>query len=60
MTTTLSADRNTIRRDGREFFYPMAAATTIYKGGAVALDASGNAIAPTLSTGLVAAGVALP
>ena len=59
MTTTLSADRNTIRRDGREFFYPVAASTKIYKGGAVALDTAGNAIAPTLTTGLVAAGVCL-
>lgn len=40
----LSADRNVPRRDGVQFGDPVAAATTIYTGALIALDASGNAV----------------
>lgn len=52
----LTADRNTPRRDSKQFSYPVAASTTIYAGSLVALDASGNAVPGTVSTTLVAAG----
>jgi hypothetical protein len=37
----------------------MAAATTLYKGGMVALDAAGNAIAPTLAINQIIVGICL-
>ena len=59
MATTLSADRNTLRRDAKQYSFPVAASTKLYKGGAVCLDASGNAIAPTATTGQRTVGIAL-
>lgn len=40
----LTADRNTVRRDGVEFGDPVAASTVIYAGSMVALNASGDAV----------------
>lgn len=40
----LTADRKSIRKDGAIFAHPVAAATTLYAGGLVSLDASGNAV----------------
>ena len=37
---------------------PVAASTTIYRGSAVCLDSSGNAVAPSAATGLITVGVA--
>ena len=59
MPTTLTSDRNTIRRSGERYSYPMAAATTLYKGGMVALDVAGNAIAPTLAINQIIVGICL-
>ncbi len=53
----LTADRNTKRRDGTQFNFPMDAAKKIYTGSIVAL-AVGLAAAATTATGLVAVGVA--
>jgi hypothetical protein len=53
----LTADRNTKRRDGTQFSYPVDAAKTIYTGAMVVL-AAGLAAAATTATGLVAVGVA--
>lgn len=52
----LSADRNTPERDGREFTFPVAGATTIYGGAIVCLNAAGNATKGATATGLVAVG----
>jgi hypothetical protein len=41
--TALTADRDTPMRDGDSYSYPMAAATEIFAGSLVVLDASGNA-----------------
>lgn len=40
----LSADRDTARRNGDQFSYPVEAATTIFKGSMVALNAAGNLV----------------
>ena len=58
----LSADRFTDRKHGtRENLrsFPVAASTQIYKGGLVALDASGNLVPGSTATTLTAVGVAL-
>jgi len=54
---TLSADRNTIRRNRDEVYFPVAASTTLYKGQPVCLDASGNLVAASATTGLISVGV---
>lgn len=54
--TALAADRMTPQRAGVDYVYPVAAATTIYTGSLVVLDAAGNAKPGTTATGLVAAG----
>ena len=39
----LTEDRNTPRRQGDDFVFPMAASVTIFAGALVMLDAAGNA-----------------
>jgi hypothetical protein len=56
--TALSADRNTQKRDGKQFAYPCAASKTFYAGAIVFLDTSGNAEPATTATGKICAGVA--
>jgi hypothetical protein len=55
----LTEDRNTPRREGVEFSYPMAANITIFGGALVMLNASGLATRGAAATGQRAAGVAL-
>ncbi|WP_420553982.1 hypothetical protein [Neptuniibacter marinus] len=52
----LSKDRNTKRREGIQHSDPVAAATKIYAGALVCLDASGNAVPGSTSTTLTARG----
>lgn len=52
----LSADRNTPEAAGDVQSYPVKAATVIYGGAFVALDASGNAQGGATATTLIAAG----
>jgi len=47
--TALSANRNTVQRDGEIATHDVAASTTIYQGGAVAINSSGYA-APAANT----------
>jgi hypothetical protein len=55
----LSQDRNTLRRDGWQFDYPVKAATKIYAGAIVAITvAVAFASKGTTATGLTAVGVA--
>ena len=54
----LSNDRNTPRRDGVQFRDPVAAATVIYAGSLVVIDAAGNAAPGSTATGLHVRGVA--
>jgi hypothetical protein len=54
----LTEDRNTTRREGERFSYPMAANVTIYGGALVMLNASGNATPGAVATGQRACGVA--
>jgi hypothetical protein len=54
--TALTADRLTPKRDNDFFYYPMAAATEIFAGSLVVLDASGNAEPATDATGKIAVG----
>jgi|TARA_Y100001001_G_scaffold105075_1_gene102787 hypothetical protein len=54
----LTADRNTKRRDGVLYSDPVAAATRIFAGSIVCLDASGNAVPGSTATTLTARGVA--
>ena len=56
--TALTKDRNTVRRDGVQFADPVAAATRIFAGSLVCLNASGYAVPGTTSTTLKARGVA--
>lgn len=56
--TALTQPRNTGSRLGDKVVDPVAAATTLYAGGIVCLDASGNAIAGKTATALKARGVA--
>ena len=55
---TLTADRNTKRRDGVLYSDPVAAATRLFAGSIVCLDASGNAVPGATATTLTARGVA--
>lgn len=50
--TAATADRNTKEREGVYYSYPVAAATKIYAGTQVCLDASGNAVPAADATGL--------
>lgn len=52
----LSKDRNTKRRDGQQFNDPVAAATRIFAGSIVCLDATGNAVPGSTSTSLTVRG----
>ena len=52
----LTKDRNTKRREAIQFSDPVAAATKIYAGALVCLDASGNAVPGSTSTTLTARG----
>jgi len=54
----LTKDRNTVRRDGVQFSDPVAAATRIFAGSLVCLDASGNAVPGSTATTLKARGLA--
>lgn len=54
----LTKDRDTKRRDGVQFSHPLAAATVIYAGALVALNAAGNAVPGATATTLTAVGVA--
>lgn len=56
--TALTADRDTPRRDGVQYSDPVAAATVIYAGSLVVLDASGNAVPASTATGLIVRGIA--
>lgn len=55
--TALTADRNTSRRDGDRFSYPVAASVTCYAGAIATLDASGNATPGATATTLTAVGI---
>jgi hypothetical protein len=52
----LTADRNTQSRAGKDFSAPVAAATKIYAGSIVCLDASGNAVPASTATTLTPVG----
>lgn len=56
--SALTKDRNTVRRDGVQFSDPVAAATRIFAGSLVCLNAAGNAVPGALSDALKARGVA--
>ena len=51
----LSKDKDTVLRDGVLFHFPVAAATTIFAGGLVVLNA-GEAEPGSVATGLIAVG----
>ena len=53
---SLSADRDTITRSGDAVSHPVAAATILYAGALVALDAAGNATPGAVATTLTGAG----
>lgn len=53
---TLTADRNTLAKEGNFINAPVAAAKKIYEGALVALDASGNATPGLVATTLKSAG----
>jgi hypothetical protein len=53
-----TAHRDTIKRNGEQVSHPMAAATLIYGGTIVCLNASGLAVRGAVSTTLKAVGVA--
>lgn len=52
----LTQDRNTPEREANFLVLPMAAGATIYAGSLVAVNASGQAVPGSTSTGLTAAG----
>ncbi|MFD1330251.1 hypothetical protein [Mycoplana ramosa] len=54
--SALSADRNTPRREGEKRVIPVAAATLIYAGALVAINAAGNAVPFSAATGLKSVG----
>ena len=54
----LTKDRNTKRRDGVQYSDPVAAATRIFAGSLVCLNAAGNAVSGSTATTLTARGVA--
>lgn len=56
--TALTQNRDTIRKAGVDHSDPVAAATKIYQGSIVCLNAAGNAVPGSTSTTLVARGMA--
>jgi len=52
----LTADRNTPRRSGDDFSYPVAAAVLCYGGAIAVLDSSGNVKPGVTATGLICVG----
>lgn len=54
----LTADRNTVARDGNQLSLGVAAATTIYAGALVARDAAGHAVPASNTAGLAVVGMA--
>lgn len=54
----LTTDRNTPRRDGVQFNDPVAAATRIFTGSLVCLNAAGNAVPGSTSATLTVRGLA--
>lgn len=54
--SALTADRNTPRREGEKRVIPVAAATLIYAGALVAINAAGNAVPFSVATTLKSAG----
>lgn len=54
----LTKDRDTERRDGKQYNDPIAANTVIYAGSLVVLNAAGDAAPATTATGLIVRGVA--
>lgn len=56
--TALSAGRTTPERDGAQFSFPVAATTTIYQGGIVALNTSGYATPGAATATLAVVGMA--
>lgn len=56
--TALTQDRNTLRREGQQLEPPVAAATKIYGGAIVAINAAGYAVPGATATTLKSAGVA--
>ena len=54
--SALTKDRNTPSRAGEDFVFPVAAATTIWAGALMVLDALGNAKPGAVATGLIAVG----
>lgn len=54
----LTADRDTLRRDGVQFEFPVAASTKIYAGSIVCVNTSNLATKGAAATGLRAVGVA--
>ncbi|VWX62578.1 hypothetical protein [Sphingorhabdus sp. 109] len=56
--TALAQKREIPTRDGKQFSRPVAAATVIYAGALVCLNAAGNAVPGSTSTTLVVDGIA--
>lgn len=56
--TALTQDRNSLRRDGQQLEPPVAAATRIYGGAIVCINAGGYAVPGSTSTTLKSVGVA--
>ena len=56
--TAQTLGRGTPKRDGSDFVDPVKAATTIYQGSLVCLDAAGWAVPGSISATLIARGVA--
>lgn len=54
--SALTSDRNTPRRDGEFYEYPVAAGAVIHAGGLTALNSAGLAIAASDSAGLKVVG----
>lgn len=55
--SALTTDRDTPRRDGADYSYPVAASVTCYAGAIAVLDASGNVKPAVTATGLVPVGI---
>lgn len=55
----LAADRMTTRRSGVDFSFPVAAATKIFAGAQVAINATNSLVPGAVSTTLQAVGVAI-
>ncbi|GHT86698.1 hypothetical protein AGMMS49543_20490 [Betaproteobacteria bacterium] len=56
--SALIKDRNTPRRDGVDFDFPVAAGVWIHAGALVAMNATGYAVPGTTATGLQGVGIA--